>query len=67
MGFQNINKSNKAIRQIKPVLDGILENGKWNFDLTNCDKILPVDTDKNITTKIITALFLQGFICEELQ
>lgn len=56
----------KEIRYLKPFLNRIVEpEGKWNFDLEDCDRILRVETRK--CSSIVTSLLQkQGFICEEL-
>ncbi len=39
---------------------------KWNFDLTDCDNILRIESAENITAEVIELLMEHGFICEEL-
>lgn len=38
----------------------------WNFDLEDCDKILRVDSQNEISEKIINLLSDSSFNCEEL-
>ena len=47
-------------------LDKLVQNGRWNFDLYDCDNILRIQTTGNITNEIIRLLTLNGFSCEEL-
>ncbi len=56
----------KHIKRLKPLLNRVVEpEGKWNFDLEDCDKILRVETRK--CSSIVTSLLQkQGFVCEEL-
>lgn len=37
-----------------------------NFDLDDCDKILRVESENEITKKVIALLSNKGLICEEL-
>ena len=43
-----------------------LPQSKWNFDLEDCDKILRIVTEKEISRHIIRILRDHGFVCEEL-
>jgi hypothetical protein len=45
----------------------MLPNAKWNFDLTDCDKILRIDSEENVVLKIIELLNLHNYSCEELE
>jgi len=37
-----------------------------NFDLDDCDKILRIESENEISKKIIALLSNKGLICEEL-
>ena len=52
--------------KLKPYLDKIFPNAKWNFDLEDCDKILRIHNEENIVLKTIDLLISQNFDCEEL-
>jgi len=52
---------------IKPHIDQILPNAKWNFDLEDCDKILRIDSEVNISLPIKNLLKNHNFYCEELE
>jgi hypothetical protein len=52
--------------KLKPHIDKILPEAKWNFDLEDCDKILRIDSDENIAPEIISLLNDHKFYCEEL-
>lgn len=58
--------SKVKIKKVKPLLDALLHNEKWNFDLDDCDKILRIESSKNINNSIVAALHHAGFKCEEL-
>ena len=47
-------------------LDKLVESGRWNFDLYDCDNILRIQTTGNITAEVISLLTVNGFTCEEL-
>ena len=54
-------------KSIKPHIDKILPNAKWNFDLEDCDKILRIDSEENIALPIKNLLKNHNFYCEELE
>jgi len=54
------------VKKLKPHIDRILPNAKWNFDLADCDKILRVDSEENAVSKIIDLLNVHNHSCEEL-
>lgn len=54
------------VRKVKPVLNRILLGSKWNFDLEDCDKILRVETQENVSDLLISELCKIGIHCEEL-
>lgn len=64
--FKTSIRNKQEVQQITPTLNSVLKNGKWNFDLNDCDNILRVVATKDVTNNVITALLLQGFNCEEL-
>ena len=55
------------IALLKDSLDKVSNHAKWSFDLEDCDKILRVETDENISQKIIRLMNQQGFECDELE
>lgn len=65
--FKTSVKLQKEVSQLKPYLNGLLKQDKWNFDLEDCDKILRIDTSTKTTETIIKLLKDKGFECEELQ
>ncbi|MBD8490613.1 hypothetical protein IFO69_17805 [Echinicola sp. CAU 1574] len=54
------------VNHVAPVLNRILGNGAWNFDLEDCDRILRVVTEVDQVEEIATAISASGFFCEEL-
>ncbi len=53
------------IDQLRPHLDKLPQN-KWNFDLEDCDKILRIDSESEISEVIVKLLEEKGYYCEEL-
>jgi hypothetical protein len=64
--FKTSVKNKKHIRQLSPFLNGLLQQSKWNFDLEDCDKILRIDSLKEISETVTQLLQHNGFDCEEL-
>ncbi len=60
--------SNKGrVKNLTPYLDRLInENGRWNFDLEDCDNILRVETERPDVVAISNLLRKQGYVCEEL-
>ena len=55
------------VKKLKPHIDKILPNEKWNFDLEGSDKILRIDSEENIGLVIIDFLNIHNHTCEELE
>ena len=64
--FKTSVKTKTQLRQLKPHIDKILPNAKWNFDLQDSDKILRIDSVENIVSIITDLLQMHGYRCEEL-
>jgi hypothetical protein len=65
--FKTSVKTKTQAKQLQPHIEKVLPNAKWNFDLTDCDKILRIDSDQNVVSKIIGLLRMHKFHCEELE
>lgn len=61
----DVNTKSK-LRKVKPVLNKVLLESKWNFDLEDCDKILRVESDKSCSEILTIELHKIGIHCEEL-
>lgn len=59
-------ENNLQINKLSEQLNELIGNSKWNFDLEDCDKILRVDTQNNISKLVIEKLTALGFDCEEI-
>jgi hypothetical protein len=64
--FKTSVKEKSDILKLQPHLDNIVD-GKWNFDLDDCDKIFRAETDKDIYSSIILLFNCMGYDCEELE
>jgi len=65
--FKTSVKTKAQVRKLKPHIDKILPAENWNFDLEDCDRILRIDTGRNITQEIKALLNNWQFYCEELE
>ena len=67
MVFKTSVSVNDEVMQLSAALDRLTrQNGTWNFDLEDSDKILRVETQFLKAENIATTLQNQGFYCEEL-
>lgn len=53
--------------KVEPILNRLIGAGKWSIDLGDCDKVLRVEAERDISADIIALLFLQGFDCRTMQ
>ena len=61
------NVSDSSDEQIlQPLLNKHLPNMAWSFDLEDCDRILRIDSNAEVTETIIRLMQNSGFECEEL-
>ena len=65
--FKTSVKTKMQARKLKPHINKILPNEKWNFDIEDCDKILRIDSEENIVLKIKGLLNIHNYNCEELE
>lgn len=67
MVFKTSVSQNGEIEKLKQDLDRLVNsNGRWNFDLEDCDNILRVETQALEPPQIIATLKSEGFYCEKL-
>ena len=65
--FKTSVADNMQAAAVKPLLNQlVMPEGKWNFDLEDCDKILRVDAAALAVEKLINSLKSEGILCEEL-
>jgi phage FluMu gp28-like protein len=57
---------NACLQKVKPVLDQLLPDARWNFGLDNCDKLLRINTQEDCRLALLPALNRLNFSCREL-
>ncbi len=65
--FKTTVQSNKDVSKLQPYINDIVKDGRWNFDLEDCDKIFRVETDENLNNSLIFLFNANGYSCEELE
>ena len=65
--FKTSVKNKLQAKKLKPHIDAVLPNAKWNFDLKDIDKILRIDSEENVVLEIIDLLNFHNYSCEELE
>jgi hypothetical protein len=65
--FKTSVKTKIQAKQLKQHIYKILPKAKCNFDLEDCDKILRIESEKNIVLRIIDLLKIHKHSCEELE
>jgi len=65
--FKTSVKTKMQVRKLKPHIDNRLPKAKWNFDLSDIDKILRIDSEENIVSTVMDLLNSQHYRCEELE
>lgn len=64
--FKTSVETEQDIFELKPRLDSLVPQAKWNFDLDDCDRILRIDSEMENTDAVIGLLQETGYDCEEL-
>lgn len=65
--FKTSVADDRSINGLTPYLNRLInKNGRWNFDLEDCDNILRVETENPNVTAILSLLLKKGFTCVEL-
>lgn len=54
------------IHELSPYLNGVLENGKWHFDLEDCDKVLCIRCAQELKPQVERMIRIRGYVIEEL-
>ena len=65
--FKTNVKLEQQVDALKPYLSKEFPKAKWNFDLEDCDKILRIVTDNDISMRVKKLLKLHHFECQELE
>ena len=64
--FKTSVKTKTQVKQLKPEINSMLPNDKWNFDLHDCDRILRVEGSKIEPEQIIYLMSDKGYACHLL-
>ena len=67
MVFKTSVETSHSVKQLKPLLDSMAGNNKWNFALDDCDKILRIVSATLPPQRVIHLLTDNGFVCAELE
>ena len=65
--FKTSVKSKQQVKRLQSHFNNVVLDGKWNFDLDDCDKILRVESETDIGFQILDFLTSSGFHCTELE
>jgi hypothetical protein len=64
--FKTSVNSHENVLRLTPMLNKLAGDGKWNFALDDCDRILRIATEGVHPDEAINLLSNHGFQCEEL-
>jgi hypothetical protein len=64
--FKTTVQDARMVSALKPQLDKLSGVGQWNFDLTDCDKILRIVSPQLKPESAIALMKSLGVVCEEL-
>lgn len=65
--FKTSVENRDHITHLTPVLDSLAGRGAWNFDLTDCDRILRIVSDQVNPQTAMHLINSLGFMCHELE
>ncbi|MEM6515964.1 MAG: hypothetical protein AAF688_07255 [Bacteroidota bacterium] len=57
----------KDLNELEDILNSILPNSRWNFDLEDCDNILRIESETDISQLTCSRLKDKGYFCKELE
>ena len=66
LGFSTSVQSIEQVQSLKPKIDSLAGNGKWNFALDDTDRILRIMSSSVKPQLAIQLLNQYGFECHEL-
>lgn len=64
--FKTSVQSEKQVKELEAQINGALPLAKWNFDLSDCDRIFRIESQENKVLEVIQLFEKHGHICEEL-
>lgn len=57
----------RDVKFVKPFLDNSFPDVKWNFDFDDCDRVLRIESDKDVSDLVCESIGKLGFLCSELE
>lgn len=57
----------REVKFVKPFLDESFTSAKWNFDFADCDRILRIENNEDISDFVCKSISKLGFLCSELK
>ena len=57
----------EQVRLVNSILRSIIPECIWCYDLEDCDRILRIESPKNIVKSVCFHLEIEGFYCKELE
>lgn len=64
--FRTSVQSVAQVHALRPLLDRVVADGQWNFDLEDRDRILRVEAETSVKERVLALLTGQGYACVEL-
>ena len=55
------------IHRVNSILRSVIPTSVWCYDLEDCDRILRIESHKDIVKPVCFHLKIEGFYCEELE
>lgn len=65
--FKTSVDSIQQVKKLSPLLDSVAGQGRWNFALDDCDKILRIHSPYLLARTAENLLQQHGFECKELE
>jgi hypothetical protein len=63
--FKTSVQTKTEVDDLAPLLNEVVGDRKWNFDLEDCDKVLRVLPDRSDSRTVISLLRNKGYECIE--
>ena len=57
----------RDVKIVEPFLDKTFPNTHWNFDFDDCDRVLRIESDKDVSDLVCDSICKLGFLCAELE
>jgi hypothetical protein len=64
--FKTSVASTEDASSVEPLLNQLLPESRWNFDLQDWENILRVESERYAASEVVSVLNTAGYYCEEL-